>query len=501
MRRSNGWLLVALAAAVAAAGCIGAPQDAPDTAAADADPASDFVAADGAVDHEAIAEAVGEPIDVHHDHTDASLHDQALNAEVVTWSTLGVELGENGFADFHFFPEEDLAAVAIDGDEEGGFKIVDISDPRNISVLGTYWIQGNSIQEVEVTPDGRHVLMNVQDFPRPGPAATDCQVCIHVVDVTDRSNPELASLFPVHLIGTHNIEAFEEDGTTWIYYTGQPLAGMGSPAGAGSNPPPGNEIGIARLEEGSGGAHLVRVGSFRHADSYVSGGASFPHDVLLREHPVTGDRIAWASWWDGGAITIDASNPAAPRELDVNREREPSDVLRIHQFNPEPEARDGTLYAWSAPEIGSLETGSGVVRAYDATDPSSIEQVGTWSLPGDVTIPGRYILSPHTVDVDPDTQVAAAAHYHAGVWFLDVTDPTNPRTLGFIQPVGDDDVYTGDYWWKKPNFSPDGYVPNAFQSKWKDGYAWTTMRGTGFYVLDYTGPIPADAPASGSSAS
>jgi hypothetical protein len=499
MGPNRRWLLVAFIVLLAA-GCLGATEDAPTAASSsdegDADP---YVNANATVDHGAIAEAVGEPITVHHDHTDASLHDQSLNAEVVSWSTLGVELGTNGFADFVFHPKEDMVAVAVDGDEEGGFKLVDVNDPEDPEVVGTYWIQGNSIQEVEFTPNGRYVLVNVQDVPAPGPEAQDCQVCIHVVDVTDPAQPERVDLFPVHLVGTHNIEAFADGGDTWVYYTGQPLAGMGSPVGAGSNPPPGNEVGLAVLEEGPDGAHLAKVGSYRHADSYVEGGASFPHDVHVEEHALTGDRLVWAAWWDGGALTIDASEPAAPRTLDVNQERAPSDALAIHQFTPEPEPRDGTLYAWSAPEIGSLETGSGLVRAYDVTDPTSVEQVGTWSLPGDVTIPGRYLVSPHTVDVDPDTQVAAVTHYHAGVWFLDVTDPSDPRTLGFIQPVGEDEPYTGPYWWKKPNFSPDGYVPNAFQAKWQDGLLYVTMRGTGLYVLDYTGPRPADAPAGGAS--
>src|SRR5688572_20082001 len=81
---------------------------------------------EGTIDHAAVAAAIGAPIAVDHDHTDAALHTGSHNVGLVAWSSLGVPLGRNGFANFVLVEEEErtLAFVASDGDTTGGFLIV-----------------------------------------------------------------------------------------------------------------------------------------------------------------------------------------------------------------------------------------------------------------------------------------------------------------------------------------------------------------------------------------
>lgn len=443
----------------------------------------------GDVDHAAIAAAIGEPIVLDHDHTKGSLHTASHNVAFVAWSTLGITLGENGFANFVFWndTDEELAFVAVDGDAEGGFVIADVRDPRAIRPLGTYRVPGSGFQEVRVFPDGKRALLNVQERPDPlqvvgaGPGA--CSVCIHVVNIEDRTAPRLESLLPVQVLGTHNMDIHVQGGEPLVYYVGQ-LTGH-------PKEPVGNEIGIARLVEGPLGAQLVPFGTYRHAEAATEQGLSFPHDVMVFEHPFTQQHIAYVSHWTGGAITVDVSNPQAPRELHAEADPAPSEVSDIHWFAPEPRPRGDKLFAWSAPEIRNLATGSGVLRAYDVTDPAAFTQVGTWELPGPVIIPGQFLFSPHITIPDLDRGLLAVSHYHAGVWVLDITDPTTPRALGYYMPHGDPEApYDGPLWWKKPNFDPDGFAPNVYQARWKDGLLWVTERGTGLYVLDYTGPVP-----------
>lgn len=453
--------------------------------------------------------AIGEPIELAHDHNDHRLHTGSHNVDFLSWSNLGITLGDNGFANFVLWQDgnERLAFVAIDGDNDGGFVIVDVNDPAAPEVLGSYMVPGNSFQEVRVTPDGRYAVLNIQDLPASvGVPPVDseevqgrlshegdyCPVCIHVVDVTDRSSPELSSLTPVELLGTHNMDFQEQDGQLYLYYVGQPLSY--TPGNGASTA--GNHVYIARFEEEGGRAGLVPVGDFRHDTSNDQGDRSFPHDVIVSTHPGTGQDIAYVSHWDGGAITFDVTDPMNPVELGVEASYSPSDALAIHWFDQEPEARDnGRVYAWSAPEIGSLGTGTGVIRGYDITDPGDFHQVGSWELPGDdLVIENRFILSPHTAIVDPETQILAVAHYHAGIWLLDVSDPADPRHVGYYLPHGDhDEPWQGPVWWKKPNFSPDGYGPNAYMARWDDRgdetILWVTDRGTGLYALRYDGPI------------
>ncbi|MGB0651986.1 MAG: LVIVD repeat-containing protein [Thermoplasmatota archaeon] len=444
--------------------------------------------------------AIGEPIVTFHDHNDPHLHTASHNLDLLSWNTLDVSLGDNGFANFVLWQSddgaEDLAFVAVDGDAAGGFVIADIADPDAVSVLGRYWVDGNSIQEVRVTPDGQTAFMNVQDIPDPnawtdGDGPRDCTVCIHVVDVSDRAAPQLLQILPVELLGTHNFHVEEVDDDVFLYYVGQPLYLP--------YPDPGNHVYISQLVDTPLGPRLVPVGSFDHNEVQKEG-RSFPHDVLVQEHPVTGQRVAYVSHWDGGVVTFDVTDPLLPVKMGVNAEMAPSDALAIHWVMQEETARDdedrplGRVIAWSAPEIGGLETGSGLIRAYDATDPGALVQIGTWELPGDVTIEGAYTMSPHTAIPNQDNTLLAVGHYHAGVWILDITDPTQPRHVAFYQPHGDPAApYDGPLWWKKPNFDPEGYGPNVYQARWdpdEPTLLWVTDRGTGLYAFEYTGPVP-----------
>lgn len=477
------------------AGCLSSGDDAADPGG----PGSRAEVRGGAIDFEAVAANIGQPIVMEHDHNDALLHTGSHNLELVGYSALGVTLGENGFANFVLFDEPDgrtTAFIASDGDDRAGFVIADVTDPASMKVLGSAWFEGNNVQEVRVTGDGAYLAVNVQATPDPGyvsvpPGASDCGACILLYDVRDRAAPVLVSALPVELLGTHNMEFHTLGGQETLFYVGQPL-------GVADPDVPGNRVGIARLERlpFGQGAHLVPVGSFMHPTTQ-DGGRSFPHDVTVAEHPLTGQTLAYVSHWDGGVRVFDVASPAGgPLEVGANTERAPSSALAIHWTFQEPRARaDGRVIAWSAPEIGSLDDGTGVIRSYDVSDPTRPTQLGTWELPGDdLSISGAggaYILSPHTAMPDQDTGLLAVAHYHAGVWVLDVSDPAQPRALGYYLPHGDPDApYAGDIWWKKPNFDPTGYLPNAYMARWHDGLLWASERGTGLYALRYTGPVP-----------
>lgn len=433
---------------------------------------------------EQVAASLGTPIEVEHDHREVAVHVGGRHLELVSWNALGIQLGVNGFANFvfHRTASEDLVLIAVDGDDTGGFVIADISDPKNVKPLGRYMIGGNNVQEVRVVPGGEFAIMNVQAAPNPD--YHPCTVCMHVVDIRDRTAPSFSSVFPVDLLGTHNMDVVEIDGEVYVFYVGQPL----------TNHPPGNYVGIARFAEAGDGAYLVKVAEYRFEEAAVEPGRSFPHDVLVQQHPITKQWLAYISHWESGAVIVDVSNPLVPTQLSVHDDPAPSEVSNIHWIMQEPRPRGGSqVIAWSAPEIGQLDSGSGIIRAYDVSDPDVIEQIGFWELPGDVTIPDRYIFSPHTAIPDMERGLLAVAHYHAGVWLLDITDPTDPLPVAYYFPVGNEtEPYDGAIWWKKPNFSPDGYLPNAYMARWHepDGLLWVSERGTGLYALNYTGPVP-----------
>lgn len=482
-------VFVVVAAALVAAGCAQPERTSKPVAEAEVDAAGHILA-------DVVARHIGTPVVLDHDDHDLRQHTAAYNLEQVAWTHADVQLGQHGFANFVLRDAgpRTYAYIAVDGDAQGGFDILDITDPAHIALVGAYRTSGSGFQEVRVTPDGQHAVLNVQEVPSASSAGAGlgaCSVCIQVVSLADPAHPALESVLPVETLGTHNMDIVAYDSGPapglYLFYVGQPATA--------DNLPVGNRLGVARFVETPAGMTLVNVGTFAHP-ALVDSGRSFPHDILVQQHP-DGRRIAYVSHWDGGAVTFDATNPLAVTPLGINTEEAPSHALAIHWLTQEPRPRSannpaaGRTIVWSAPEIQALPDGTGVIRAYDASDPANLRQLGTWQLPGNLSIEGRFLLSPHTVAPDMDTGLVAVAHYHAGVWVLDGTDPAHPYALGFAFPHGNaTDPYRGPIWWKKPNFDPDGFAPNVFQVRWHNGLLWVSERGTGLYAYRYTGPVP-----------
>src|SRR5688572_27416101 len=90
-----------------AAGCLSSDGGDGDDGGEDGQGDVSQVFANGTIDHATVAALIGEPIAMDHDHTDATQHVGSHNVEFVSWSSLGVELGQNGFANFVLREEGD----------------------------------------------------------------------------------------------------------------------------------------------------------------------------------------------------------------------------------------------------------------------------------------------------------------------------------------------------------------------------------------------------------
>ncbi len=445
-----------------------------------------------ALDPEALAALIGTPVEQLHEHTDASQHMASFGLELVNWSPLiPDELGSEGFAGMRII--DGIAYIATDG-AHAGFLIVDVNDPTQPKLLSQYSTPGGASQEAVPSWDGNWVFLNLQRQPSAADLVSDptrgTGTGIQIIDVSDKQNPRFESFVPVEIIGTHVMFYTEIEGKPHLVYNGQPLR-QGLPTGDVYTPPPGNSVKIAEFIE-VGGVHTLRtVGEFRLADSLtarVSQGC-FPHDQWVEQHPITGQILLYIAYWDCGAVTVDITNPALPTLLDVDAVMEPSTRNRIHYFRPDPTLRDERVVAWSGPEIDLSPGEPGYLRAYDVTDPSDISQIGHWRLPGEVENDKPYIFTPHNFDYRGD--LLAVAHYHAGVWVLNVSDPTAAHAVAYYFPHGNEDApFEGEVWRKTPNF-PEAYFPNVFESKWFDApdgktYLLVTERGSGLYVLQLT---------------
>ncbi len=431
-----------------------------------------------------------QPIVQTHDHADAALHVGSANVEFVSWSPLiPDEIGEEGFAGLRLLG--DLAFLATDG-AHAGFLIVNVSDPRRPVLVSQYVTGGGASQEAVPSRDGNWVFLNLQRSPDPRTASAAPErgtgLGIQVVNVSDKANPRFESFTPVEAFGSHVMFYHEWGGRPHLVFNGQPTR-AGLPDGSSYTEPVGNVVRIARLDDVAGTHRLVPVGEFRYPGSLATtvDQGCFPHDMWVEKHPVTARDVMYVAHWDCGLVTADVTDPANPVYLGVYDDPAPSSVNRIHFARPDPTMRGGRVIAWSGPEIDQSPGEPGYLRAYDVTDPASPAQVGTWRLPGEVENDMPFVFSPHNFDFRGD--LLAVAHYHAGVWVLDASDPTSPRTVGYYLPHGEHDrPFEGAAWRKTPNF-PVVYLPNVYEAKWftapVDGetYLLVSERGTGLYAL------------------
>lgn len=448
-----------------------------------------------------------DPIEKNHNHTRTTLHTGSANVEQVAWRPfIREDLGEVGFAGITFCDERDLLILANDG-RWGGFLVVDVSDPADPTLLGRYKTNSTSTQEARPVDDCNYVLVNAQHFAGTyEDTQTDAQQTatnpekgnnwgIEIVDITDPRDPEFVRFRPVErTIGTHNIHAHTIDDEIYVFYTGQPLPLPVLGTGESYTTPVGSFISIHRWST-TPEPHMEPVSEWRFTDSYTrtSSGGSFPHDMEIRDDPLSDRTLMHVAHWDGGYVTVDVTDPTQPETLGNHRDPAPTpDVRNTHYALPDPTLRDGQRIAWTGPEIGASEGTPGVVRAYDVTDPTTPEQINTWTLPDeDLENHKPFIFSPHNFEVQGD--VMALGHYHAGVWLLDVHDPRNVTTLGYHQPHGPEgDPYDGPVWRKQPNF-PEPYAPNVWGARWIESggehYLYTVDRGLGLHILQVAEPL------------
>lgn len=468
-----GWRPLILVA-VLLAGCVGVP----DSAA----PAPQLP--------DELARLIGEPIEQLHDHTDASLHTGSFGLRFVNWSPLiPEELGTEGFAGLRIV--DHYAFLATDG-AHAGFLVVDVADPRAPRLVSQYVTPGGASQEAVPSWDGDTVFLNLQRRPAPEEILADpargTGTGIQIIDTSDKENPRFESFFPVEVVGTHVMFYTEWQGKAYLIFNGQPLR-QGLPTGDVYTPPPGNSVKIAEIVDVAGTRTLRVVGEYRFVETLAARTSQgcFPHDQWAEEHPETGQLLLYIAYWDCGAVIVDISDPTMPTLLAYDDEMAPSTRNRIHFFRPDPTPRGGRTIAWSGPEIDLSPGEPGYVRAYDVTDPGAFGQIGHWRLPGEVENDKPFLFTPHNFDYRGD--LMALAHYHAGVWILNVSDPTRPHHVAYYLPHGMDGApFEGEVWRKTPNF-PEAYFPNVYEVKWftspTDGetYLLVSERGSGLYVL------------------
>jgi len=274
--------------------------------------------------------------------------------------------------------------VRVDGDVaylaryRDGLRILDISDPANITELGH--------QPLEYPDDGE-IWNDLKLAVGPGGARYALMgsnlVGVVVVDVTDPAAPEIVGHFgstptPGDPKNVHTL--FIDDGKAYIS-----LSGLG-----------------LEIYDIADPASPVRLGSFS-SDSYL-------HDLY-----VSGDR-AYLNFFGAGMAIVDVSNPAAPSE--VGWFFTSPDVTTSHSnWVTQVGARRISVHGgedWGA-HVHIVDVTEGTGRFATA--------IGEWQTRPEVSV--------HNIMASGDR--AYIAHYQDGIRVLDLSDPTAPTQVAHYQ--------------------------------------------------------------------
>lgn len=443
------WILILTAVIVGASGCLGAP--------------SPFVPE--ALEAECLEDPLGfTGSEDTHEHLDLDQHRLSCEFELVSHQSMVETRGM--FAGAHtVVVHGSVAAVAVrSGDVGHGFDLFDVTDPAAPILLGQFRDEQSrgGDRNIEFSADGSVVFMGVEgDEPdRAG---------VRAIDVSDPSAPHEVAYYPIVPFGVHTLEAFTWKGTQYvaaINFGFHLLAYQDNALGPLFRP-------VSRFAKAS-----ERVASHPSLSQTTISRDLYGHDVFIAEDPPSGRLYVTYSGVYEGTVIVDITEPSVPVEV----------MTWIPPGNEQPTVShysqlyypgDGRRILITGEENFERRHADDASRIWftDVTDPASPELLATWTNPGNHPA-DRILLSVHYFEVAGTNLFVA--HYHGGVWRLDITDPAKPVPTGFYMPHED----TG--------YVPEGSccigynmrgIPMVFDLTLDEGNVYAADFATGFYVL------------------
>ncbi|MES2153628.1 MAG: hypothetical protein V4510_00645 [bacterium] len=451
--------------------------------------------------YDQIERAIGSPIEVTHDHAQASLHESHYNLDLV--ARVKGEAGrvpQPGEAYLETAVKDGYAYLCRTGPEEG-LVIFDVHDIEHPKYLSTIRLDAGFEADIEVSDDGHWAFWETQRLPGEGvPDPTNptsipgiTPYGIHVIDISDKAAPQWVSFTPIPPNGPHSITYANITGRHVVFASTYAWSYVGGPAGQPRLAPPmlQREV-ILELDTSKPVPVLTQVAEYSdpaaaEASPVMPDGGRFPHDVSVAVHPITQKTYAYVAYWNLGIDILDVSDPAKPVKVGQATDFGPASYRNVHMARQGDAVIAGKVILVAEPEIGG-EPDSGYMTFFDATDPVRPTYLSSWRIPGNITSDGGN-LGPHYFDFKGGR--VAMASYHAGYWVIDVHDAPNllrPRTVAFAQSNATGTGGTLDLF---------GGAPNAFDAWWAD--ATHILVGDvhgGLEVFRYTGPAPRlDIPA------
>ncbi|MES2154143.1 MAG: hypothetical protein V4510_03320 [bacterium] len=456
-----------------------------------------------------------------HSHRDWTQHLNLSTPNMVELAhdPLGIPAFGNATAGGYFCGGEGKTAdgrrltVISSYDTSVAFVLVDNTDPLHPKHLGDYVLDYAQTYDVDITPDGKHVVVAADISPtkQPDPPGVLGMVTLHpsfrnactgqtvhgpdqtvaagpstiLVSLADVMHPAFEDLYPAPVLGPHSVSTQIIGGTTYVASSITNLAHQGS------------YFQFFQLQDlPTGGSKLIQdslvdAGQYGTPTAVVNGHV----DAEIAVHPVTNKPVVYLSDWDGGLIILDFSIPQAPVRLGQWADSG-ADNGALHSTRSIPGVHDGHHYLLAGQEFVQHPTNrpSGWIYILDDTDPTNIKEVGRWTLPVDTQQDwgGVELYSTHYFRIQNNTVFVAM--YHGGVWAftLDLDHPEAmkaPPTVGVFVPDG------GPQNGRKPTGGYD-YAPFVLDVFPDANYDLVIYDGlSGVYSVHYDVEHPMTSPA------
>jgi hypothetical protein len=331
---------------------------------------------------------------------------------------------------------------------EGGVAVVDVHDPANPVLVANLAEPGASVEDV-VGYTARYGPLAGHEI-----AATGTQYCatsrldpvaaghrgMTFWDVTNPRAPVLLGKYDVGccMRGVHEFEIGDRSdlGRTFAYAS-VPFAERadpGSPTGVRDRAGKGE----ARIIDVTDPRNPVEVSTFGikkdlGLDPAAGQGCfaiSFGHGM----NPSEDGKLLFISYWDAGYITLDTTNPAAPRFLgrwtyaaneDGDAHSTSYDNARKLLFGADED------FCKTGPGV---VTGWGFLRIFDASRPGALKQIGAYHTPNSFGLAdpgaGDYVIhNPLVVGTD-----VYLSWYTDGVRVVDTRNPRQPKEVAYFVP-------------------------------------------------------------------
>jgi hypothetical protein len=426
------------------------------------------------------------------------------------------------------------------------FELVDVTDPALPVLLGEFVMPRAASRDVALTPDGSHVAVAIStpdandasffavastastpeelaleeagtaywrsscnDGPVPVAGPADLQRLlpgvgdasalsgpeqdvpwppgVMLVSVADPKAPTVSGYYSLPVLGAHSVYAGELDGRTLV------IAAVVNLVAATSN------FWFFEVTEQG----LILLSQYvERADTAGAPLINGHNDAVVQEHPITGQPLAYLANWHQGVTILDMTEPRVPVRLS-NWNDSPgvasSDLVQdgsgnVHEAIPITGTWGGRHYTVVGQEILDHPGGtpSGLVHILDTTDPAQPTAVAEWTLPVDVVWDASAVFSTHYVSIHEHT--VFVAHYHAGVWAVDLSgladgvvdaEDKHPPAIGAYIPAN-----------VSPQPPPDGpydWTPTIMDANsLGDGdlVVWDCTSGIYIVSFDATQPAP-----------